>query len=287
MMLSTIIRTIVVNGVPIGYTDTGDPNGRSGSPVIVFAHSLLFGSWMFRAQIEVLREHYRCVGIDWRGQGGTQPTRDGYDMDTLTTDAVGLIRALRLAPVHWVGIGMGGFIGQRVAARHGELVRSLTLLSTSAGPQDRSAIGRYTRLTWAVRLFGLTWAVRLFGVDLVRGQVARLLFGPAFLTDPAAADTIAEWAERLDRIDSAGSRKAIRGAIGRAPADPEIAAITAPTLVAVGIDDRVTPIADAWRLTELIPGARFEVIENAGHCCVLEQPGVVTALVQSFLAEIG
>lgn len=277
MMLSTIIRTIVVNGVPIGYTDTGDPNGRSDSPVIVFAHSLLFGSWMFRAQIDVLREHYRCIGIDWRGQGGTQPTRDGYDMDTLTTDAVGLIRALRLAPVHWVGIGMGGFVGQRVAARHGELVRSLTLLSTSAGSQDRSKIGRYTRLTWAVRLFG---------VELVRGQVAKLLFGPAFLADPAAADTIAEWAERLERIDSAGTRKAIRGAIGRAPADPEITAITAPTLVAVGVDDAVTPIADAWRLTELIPKARFEVIENAGHCCVLEQPGVVTALVQSFLADI-
>ncbi|MEV6561430.1 alpha/beta fold hydrolase [Nocardia sp. NPDC051756] len=277
MMLSTIIRTIVVNGVPIGYTDTGDPNGRSDSPVIVFAHSLLFGSWMFRAQIEVLREHYRCIGIDWRGQGGTQPTRDGYDMDTLTTDAVGLIRALRLAPVHWVGIGMGGFVGQRVAARHGELVRSLTLLSTSAGSQDRSKVGRYTRLTWAVRLFG---------VDMVRGKVAKLLFGPAFLADPAAADTIAEWAERLDRIDSAGTRKAIRGAIGRTPADPEITAITAPTLVAVGVDDAVTPIADAWRLTELIPKARFEVIEKAGHCCVLEQPGVVTALVQSFLADI-
>ncbi|MFB8282255.1 alpha/beta fold hydrolase [Nocardia colli] len=276
-MLSTIIRTIVVNGVPIGYTDTGDPNGRSDSPVIVFAHSLLFGSWMFRAQIDVLREHYRCIGIDWRGQGGTQPTEDGYDMDTLTTDAVGLIRALRLAPVHWVGIGMGGFVGQRVAARHGELIRSLTLLSTSAGPQDRSKIGRYVRLTWAVRLFG---------VDLVRGQVAKLLFGPAFLADPAAADTIAEWAERLERIDSAGTRKAIRGAIGRAPADPEITAITAPTLVAVGVDDAVTPIADAWRLTELIPKARFEVIENAGHCCVVEQPGVVTALVQSFLADI-
>lgn len=277
MMLATIIRTIDVNGVPIGYTDTGDPNGRSDSPVIVFAHSLLFGSWMFRAQIDVLREHYRCIGIDWRGQGGTQPTRDGYDMDTLTADAVGLIRALRLAPVHWVGIGMGGFIGQRVAARHGELVRSLTLLSTSAGAQDRSKIGRYTRLTWAVRFFG---------VDLVRDKVAKLLFGPAFLADPAAADIIAEWAERLDRIDSAGTRKAIRGAIGRAPADPELTAITAPTLVAVGVDDAVTPIADAWRLTELIPEARFEVIENAGHCCVLEQPGVVTALVQSFLADI-
>ncbi|MEU7145280.1 alpha/beta fold hydrolase [Nocardia sp. NPDC046473] len=276
-MLSTIIRTIEVNGVPIGYTDTGDPNGRSDTPVIVFGHSLLFGGWMFRAQIAALREHYRCVAIDWRGQGGTQPTKDGYDMDTLTADAVGLIRALGLPPVHWVGIGMGGFVGQRVAARHGELLRSLTLLSTSAGSQDRSKVGKYTRLTWAVRLFG---------VDAVRGKVARLLFGPAFLADPAAAATIDEWAERLDRVDPVGTRRAIRGAIGRAPADREISGITAPTLVAVGADDAVTPIADAWRLTELIPKARFEVIENAGHCCVLEQPGVVTALVQSFLADI-
>ncbi|WP_405166818.1 alpha/beta hydrolase [Nocardia sp. NBC_01499] len=276
-MLSTIIRTIDVNGIPIGYTDTGDPTGRSDTPVIVFGHSLLFGSWMFRAQINVLREHYRCVAIDWRGQGGTQPTKDGYDMDTLTADAVGLIRALGLAPVHWVGIGMGGFIGQRVAARHGELVRSLTLLDTSAGAENPGKVSRYTRLAWAVRFLG---------VDPIRGKLARLLFSPAFLADPTAAATIDEWAERLDRIDSVGTRKAMLGVIGRAPADPEITAITVPTLVAVGVDDTVTPIAEAWRLTELIPKARFEVIENAGHCCVLEQPGVVAALVQSFLADI-
>ncbi|CAM4118538.1 alpha/beta fold hydrolase [Nocardia ninae] len=275
-MLSTIIRTIDVRGVPIGYTDTGDPNGRSDGPVIVFGHSLLFGGWMFRAQIDALREHYRCIAIDWRGQGGTQPTPDGYDMDTLTIDAVGLIRALRLAPVHWVGIGMGGCVGQRVAARHGELLRSLTLLDTSADPEDPSRIGRYTRLAWAMRFLG---------VDAVRGKLARLLFGPAFLADPAAADTVAEWAQRLDRVDSVGTRRAILGVIGRDPADREVTAITAPTLVAVGGDDVVTPIRAASRLAELIPKARFEIIENAGHCCVLEQAAVVTALIQDFLAD--
>ncbi|WP_069159615.1 alpha/beta fold hydrolase [Nocardia altamirensis] len=276
-MLSTVIRTIDVDGVPIGYTDSGDPTGRSGSPVIVFGHSLLFGGWMFRAQIDVLRRHYRCIAIDWRGQGGTQPTPDGYDMDTLTADAVGVIRELALAPVHWVGVGMGGFVGQRVAARHGELLRSLTLLDTSAGTEDPAKIGRYTRLAWAVRLFG---------VDAVRGKLARLLFGPAFLSDPAAADVVDEWAQRLDRIDSVGTRKAILGVVGRASADREITGISVPTLVAVGVDDTVTPIQDAQRLAALIPKARLEIIERAGHSCVLEQPTVVTTLLQTFLADL-
>ena len=63
--------------------------------------------------------------MDWRGQGRSAVADTGYDMDTLTEDLVALIDHLGIAPVDYVGLSMGGFIGMRLAARHPEVVRAL------------------------------------------------------------------------------------------------------------------------------------------------------------------
>src|ERR1700759_3685724 len=106
--------TLRINGTTVAYDDTGAPPDHPDAPTIVFGHGLLFSGWMFDAQISALRDRFRCVTIDWRGQGKTPPTTSGgYDMDTLTADAVGLIGGLGLGRVHYVGLSMGGFVGQR------------------------------------------------------------------------------------------------------------------------------------------------------------------------------
>ena len=70
---------ININGVELYSEEHG-----SGAETIVFAHSLLMNGRMFENQIEVLKERYRCIAFDFRGQGQSQVTKDGYDMDTLT-----------------------------------------------------------------------------------------------------------------------------------------------------------------------------------------------------------
>jgi 3-oxoadipate enol-lactonase len=142
---------------------------------------------MFRAQVAALRDRYRCVTIDWRRQGETLPARGGYDMDSLTADAAGLIGALGVAPVHWAGLVHGGFVGQRLAARHGELLRLLPLLDTSAEAEEPARVRERVLLAW-VQVLG--------GIGPVAGQVKPLLFGPSFLADPASAGVFAEWRRR-------------------------------------------------------------------------------------------
>ncbi|MEV0763682.1 alpha/beta fold hydrolase [Nocardia sp. NPDC050435] len=269
--------TILADGTPIAYTDTGLPPDRPEAPTIVFGHGLLFGGWMFRPQIDALREHYRCVAIDWRGQGETGPVAGGYDMDTLTRDAVQVIRGLGIAPAHWVGLSMGGFVGQRVAARHGALLRSLTLLDTSSEPEDASKIGEYKRLAAVMRLFGVT---------PVRGKVTPHLFGSTFLADPANSAVVEEWAARLRRCDRAALRRAVLGVADRAPVDHEIPAITLPTLVIVGADDTATPPPRSERIAELIPAAELHIIAECGHSSSLEQPAAITELLWEFLARV-
>lgn len=266
-----------VNGVQIAYTDTGAPAGRPDAPTVVFGHGLLFGGWMFRPQIEALRDRYRCVTLDWRGQGGTPASREGYDMDTLTADAVALIEELGAAPVHYVGLSMGGFVGQRIAARHGHLLRSLTLLDTSADEEDPSRSGSYRLMAALYRVAGLT---------PVRGRVEALMFGPSFRSSPEGRAVADEWAARLRACDRAGIRKAVLGVADRKPIRPEIPGITVPTLVAVGADDIATPPDKARRIAEAVPGARLEVIANCGHSSTLEQPDAVVGLLESFLGSV-
>ncbi|MEV0769082.1 alpha/beta fold hydrolase [Nocardia salmonicida] len=268
---------IHVDGVPIAVTDTGVPAGRPDAATVVFGHGLLFGGWMFRAQVEVLRRDYRCVTLDWRGQGDTPPTADGYDMDTLTTDAVGVIRALDVGPVHWAGLSMGGFVGQRLAARHGDLLRSLTLLDTSARAEDPTKIGEYHRLAWALR-----W----FGIRPIAGRVAPHMFGPSFRASDTGKEVVREWSRRLAGVDRVGLRHAVHGVTERGAVDDELAAITVPSQIIVGADDAATPVPHARQIASLIPHARLHTIPECGHSSSLEQPQAVTDLLHSFLASI-
>ncbi|KAA9159630.1 alpha/beta fold hydrolase [Amycolatopsis acidicola] len=257
--------SIEVNGAALAYTDTGP----RGAPAVLFGHGLLFGGWMFGPQVEALSDRFRCVTIDWRGQGDSPPARGGYDMDTLTGDAVALIDALGLAPVHWVGLSMGGFVGQRIAVRHGELLRTLTLLDTSAEAEDPAKAHDYKLLALVQRVFG---------IRPVLGRVTPLLFGPG-----APADAVGEWRRRIARANRAALRQAVLGVANRKAVTHELGRITVPALVVAGAEDRAIPPAESARMADGIAGARLEVVENCGHSSTLEQPAEIVRLLTTFL----
>ncbi len=260
----------------VHYTDTGAAPGRPDAPTIFFGHGVLFSGWMFHPQIAAFRGKYRCVAIDWRGQGDSAATRDGYDMDTLTEDAVALIDALGIAPVHYVGLSMGGFVGQRIAARRPELVRTLSLLDTSAGPEDPDKVKRY-------KLLGRIY--RITGITPLRKALVPIMFGPTFLADTSAVPVIDEWERRLRRARRSGVSKAVMGVANRLSIENEITSIKKPTLVIVGADDAATPPEKAQCIAERIPGARLAQIPDCGHSSTLEKPDTVTGLLRDFLAR--
>lgn len=264
-------------GASVSYTDSGAPPGRPDAPTVVFGHGLLFSGWMFSAQIETLRGDYRCVAVDWRGQGASPPAEGGYDMDTLSRDAIALIEHLGVAPVHFVGLSMGGFVGQRIAARRPELLRSLTLLDTSPDREERSA---------ALQDVVLSYIYRVVGIGPVRRPVEKIMLGPTFRADARSKPIVQEWIDMLSRCDREGMQQAILAVARRDGISDEIGAIKAPTLVAVGTDDVPTPVKKSRRIAELIPGARLEIIANAGHSSTIEQPEAVSQLLAGFLAEV-
>lgn len=266
---------ITANDVQINIADTGWPGDRAEAPTVVFGHGLLFSGHMFRAQVDRLRPAYRCVTIDWRGQGGTPATLDGYDMETLYADAIAVIEGLNVGAVHYVGLSMGGFIGLRLAARRPDLIRSLSLFDTSAGPEDLDKVARYRKLAGIYR-----WV----GMRPLENKVKPLMFGPAFLADPSSQAAVDEWKQVLSGADRKGLKKAILGVTDRFAVLNELASIQAPTQVVVGADDVATPIAKAEAIVAGINGATLTKVPDCGHSSTVEQPEVLADLLEKFLA---
>jgi pimeloyl-ACP methyl ester carboxylesterase len=266
--------TLRREGATIHYIDTGVPDGRPGADTVFFGHGLLFSAWMFHRQIAALRRTYRCVAIDWRGHGDSTASTTGYDMDTLSADAIALIEHLAVAGVHYVGLSMGGFVGLRIGARRPELLRSLALLDTSADAEDAAA--RYRLMARIYRITGIT---------PLRHTVERLMFGPSFLADPASQPILDEWDRRLRQCSRSAISSAVRAVADRASVEHEIGTIAVPTLVIVGADDVPTPPAKAKQIAERIAGSRLVQLPNCGHSSTLEQPEVVTQLLSVFYSR--
>lgn len=265
-------------GAEIAWTDTGPPPGHPDAPTVVLGHGLLFGGWMFAPQVDALRDRFRCVTLDWRGQGASPRPERGYGMDVLTADAVALVDHLGVGPVHWVGLSMGGFVGLRLAARRPDLVRSLTLLNTSA-ERERARF-------WGEDL-GLALTARVLGVRPLLPIVERVMFGAAFRRSSRFPEVRRAWADRLDRADRRALGAAVTGVVVRRGVTAELAAITAPTLVVSGGEDRPTAPARGRRIAAGVPGARFVVLPGCGHSSTLEQPDAVTALLREHLRASG
>jgi 3-oxoadipate enol-lactonase len=260
------------NGAEIYYEDVG-----SGPQAVVFAHGLLWSCRMFDAQVAALQDRYRCVSFDFRGQGQTEVSKVGYDMDTLSEDAAALIEALNLAPVHFAGLSMGGFIGMRLAARRPHLLRSLILMETSADPEPAENIPRYRQLGRVARYVGLR---------PVAGRVMPIMFGKTFMSDPARAADRKLWQSRMAGNDKKGILNALNGVIERQAIYPELQRVSLPTLILVGDEDVATVPAKAQRMHEAIDGSRLVIIPHAGHTSSVEQPQAITAAIEQFLVSL-
>lgn len=264
--------TIEVNGTELYYEDSGG----SGVPVL-FSHGLLFDTRLFDPQVSALRGRWRCVAYDHRGQGrSADDPRRSIDIETVTADAAALIAALRLGPVHFCGLSMGGFVGLRLGARRPDLLRSLVLMETSAEPEPAENVPRYRRLNLVARWLGLR---------LVAGRVLPILFGRSFLGDPTRAAEVREQRRRLV-ANRRSIWRAVSGVIEREGVLDELARIRVPTLVMVGEEDVATVPAKAEAIQAGIAGATLVRIPRAGHSSSIENPAAVNAALEAFLTRV-
>ena len=263
---------VTVNGVNLYYQEQG-----VGPETILFAHSLLWSGRMFDAQVAALQDRYRCIRFDFRGQGRSEITDTGYDMDTLTEDAAALIQALDCKPCHFLGLSMGGFVGLRLAIRQPQLLKSLLLLNTTADPEPKENIGRFRSMNFIARWLGIRW---------VAGRVMPIMFGQKFLTDPGRNEERSYWRQRLLANHKIGISRAVAGVFRRQGVTDQLNRITVPTLIIAGDQDVATEPVKSERMQQRIRGSKLVVIPGAGHSSTIEQPGTVNRALQDFLNSL-
>ncbi|HET7871816.1 MAG TPA: alpha/beta hydrolase [Terriglobales bacterium] len=266
------MSTVKVNGVELFYKESGN-----GPETIVFSHGLLMDHAMFEPQRAAFEREYRVIAYDHRAQGQSADPGGGYDMDTLTQDAAGLIQTLGAGPCHFVGLSMGGFVGMRLAARRPDLVRTLTLMSTGAAAEPAMARLRYGFLAQLVKIVG---------PSPFTGIAVKELFGRTtrMTNDPVVRAMLDIWTTKL-RNRQKNIAHSILAVMNRAEfSADELAAIRCPTLVIAGEDDTAQPPKNQEKLAAAIANARLARIPGAGHSSTLEQPDAVIAAMRELIA---
>lgn len=260
-----------VNGVELFYKESG-----SGREAVVFSHGLLMDHEMFEPQRPAFDAQYRVIAYDHRAQGQSQDTSSGYDMDTLANDAAALIETLKAAPCHFAGLSMGGFVGLRLAARRPDLVRSLTLMNTSASREKLRNRLRYGVLAQIVKVTGPAPFV---------GIAKKELFGRSTrnASDLQQVAMLESWTVKLKKRPRNISQSLL-GVMNRKEVSPaELSLIHCPVLIITGEEDTAQPPGYSEQLSRLIPNSKLVKIPLCGHSSSLEAPEGVTKAIRAFL----
>ena len=249
----------------------GSTARRRTAPWVVMSHSLACDHTMWDPQMEALRD-FRVLRFDTRGHGASDAPAGEYTMDQLAADVHALLDALGIERFHFVGLSMGGMIGQQLALRVPLRMASLTLADTT------SRYPAEARPVWEQR------------IALVRSQGMNALV-PSTLERWFTADFRERNIETVAGIAAKIRATPVAGYIGCAHAISHIdltarlPTIDCPTLVIVGADDQGTPPAMAEDIVRAIDGSRLEVIPAAAHLSNIEQPARFNALLQAFLKD--
>lgn len=237
-----------------------------GSPII-FVHGFTTTAEFWREQVEAFSKDHRVVRINLPGHGvSPSPIGRHYTIDDFAKDVLAVFDALGIDRAALVGLSMGGTIAQSFTLSHPERVLKLVLVG--ATPHGLGEDVNVDNVLRAIDELGVVEASqnvieRSFGsatgrglIDFARSEVAQ------------TPDFVAR--EAIISLNASDSRSRLRD-------------IRVPTLVVVGNEDIITPPAESVILAEGIPASRLEVIENAGHFPMLEQPQTFNAVLDAFL----
>ncbi len=257
---------VEVGGVRLGYETEGH------GPPVVLIHGFPLTRAMWRPQVEALRDRFTVIVPDMRGFGESEVPRVNLTMDTYADDVLGLLDALGYDRVALGGCSMGGYVAFRIVARAAGRIRSLLIADSRAGADSDE--GRERRYT-AIR------RIQTEGPEGFLSEFTTQLVGP---TTKARRPAVLDAVRQIVGTPPAASLTAALAALATRPdSRPLLASVTAPTLVAVGEEDTLTPPAAAEEIASGVHSARLVTIPEAGHLANLEAPEAFNRAVREFL----
>ena len=260
------MRMADLGDLRLQYQLDGDPEG---SPLVLI-HALGTDLRLWDKLVPLLPRGLRILRFSLRGHGLSDAPPAPYAMGALVRDAERLMDHLRITDAVIVGLSIGGMIAQGLAVKRLDLVRGLVLSNTAA------KIG--TAAIWQDRIA----QIGAGGIESVADATMERWFAPAFRATPEAR----AWRNMVTRttLDGyLGCCAAISGTDFYTPTS----GLRLPVLGIAGSADGSTPPDLVRETTELVPGARFALIRDAGHLACVDQPQAYAECLTSFLRDIG
>jgi 3-oxoadipate enol-lactonase len=258
---------IAANGIEMNYELAGPP----GAPVVMLSNSFLTDFAMWDLQAPAFSKTYRVLRYDPRGHGNTQSSPPPYSIDLLVADAIGLLDALDIRRVHFLGLSMGGVVGQLLASRHSERLLSLLLSDTACYLPPESA--------WDDRIdLAMTKGTAAF----VQPMTTRWLTAAYYERHPEIVSKLAAMIAKTSVDGAVGCAQALK----KANLGSLLSGIKVPTLVIVGEKDIGTPVSAAQYLHQEIKGSKLVIIKDAAHLPNIEQSEAFNRTVLDFLSAL-
>jgi proline iminopeptidase len=257
------MATLKLGDTDLWYEEVGDAAG----PLCIAIHGGLgLDHTYLRPAWDNLAEHTRLVYVDLRGNGRSgRPPLATITMPQLADDIDALRAHLGADRVGLAGHSYGGFVALEYAVRHPDHLAFLLLIDTAAGQAPASIV--------AADMTEPATTDEDFMKELNETISFYFhTFDPAF-TEPLLRETIingqvGQWS--MQQLAAWGVHDAL-------------AAIDVPTLVAVGREDKITPLVASEQIASGIPNAELAVFDDAGHFPWIEQPAAYNAAIMDWL----
>jgi 3-oxoadipate enol-lactonase len=259
---------VQANGITINYELAGS------GPCVVLSHSIASTLHMWDEQMDALTARYTVLRYDTRGHGGSDAPAGPYTLELLADDARALLAALGIRQAHWIGLSMGGMIGQTFAVKYPGVFQSMVLADTT------SRYGAEAQPGWSERIR----AVEAGGMQpIVDMMLARWFTAPFCESHREVADRIGGDIAATPVAGFVGCCEAVR----RINITARLHEIACPTLIIVGEQDPGTPVAMAREIHEAMPASELLIIPSAAHLSNIEQARAFNEALLGFLARVG
>ena len=241
--------------------------GPEGAPALMLSNSLGTDLHMWDPQIPALTRKFRVIRYDSRGHGGSIAEPGPYSIAMLGQDALAIMDALALPKTHWLGLSLGGMVGQWLLAHAPERLGRVVLANTSSFMPDARP--------WNARIVN----VQKNGMASVTGAVIERWFTPEFQShNPAAVERIADMLRLTPTQGYIAACAAVRDMDQR----ETIRRANNPTLIIAGTRDPATPPSLCKNIVEAIADSQYVEFDTA-HLSNLEEPEAFTSAVMTFL----
>lgn len=258
---------IKTNGIELNCLIEGE------GPWVTMSHSLACNLSMWDEQAALLAKHYKVLRFDTRGHGASSAPEGPYTLEQLADDLHGLFSALGIRQTHWVGLSMGGMIGETYALKYPGVFQSMVLADTTSRRPPNAA------QMWGDRIK----LAREQGMGaLVESTLGRWFTEPYRKAHPEVMARIGADIRNTPVAGFAGCCEAI----AKIDVLDQLSSIDCPALVIVGDQDHGTPPEMAKQIQANLRGSQLLIIESAAHLSNVEQPAVFNAALTKFLAGV-